>query len=413
MSQRVRRLGESSDATEWFTKKGRLAPEDQEKVEILEEALRDLWNLGRNLVLQWCPVDRGIQVLVVPHYVLAGNIDVDRTIDDDDDADEARNIFIETILSGKKRVDLDTLEKSAVAFSFATVFIKLPFQAGVALSYDVISEIIKRFGLNHIVDRAVALFDIVGFSLYSPLEQVTQLNSLSYSFNAAHAKMIAKQMDINFARTTTGDGFYVWNRDSSIQANINLYHFMHLVLADNAIANVKSVGNVTPLLRAAFHIGSHYEFYQSEGLNPTTYSYIVGDVTIELARMIDRAVPGQVVVGEFQVPMDNEITGKTIRVDTEHFIQLTEATLSSLEGLVLSGERIDAIRCYLTGDRGQGDSFTIKKYLITDKHGLTRHAYNAKINIYRENADPIFLGIQDQDLTDFAPSTDEIDDAKN
>jgi hypothetical protein len=35
---------------------------------------------------------------------------------------------------------------------------------------------------------------------------------------------------------------------------------------------------------------------------------------------------------------------------------------------------------------------------VTDKHGLTRYAYNAKINIYRENAEPIFLGVQDHDL---------------
>ncbi len=116
--------------------------------------------------------------------------------------------------------------------------------------------------------------------------------------------MLSKTIDISFARTTTtGDGFYNWNRDRSIQANINLYHFMHLVLADNAIARAKSSGNVTPLLRAAFHVGGHYEFYQSEGLNPAIYSYIVGDVTIELARLIERTVPGQVVVGDCDVPM--------------------------------------------------------------------------------------------------------------
>ena len=37
-----------------------------------------------------------------------------------------------------------------------------------------------------------------------------------------------------------------------------------------------------PLLRTCFDIGGHYEFYQSEGLSPTVYSYIVGEVTIEL-----------------------------------------------------------------------------------------------------------------------------------
>ena len=42
---------------------------------MIEDALRDLWNLGRNLVLVWCePRDKtqgGIEVLVVPHYAIA------------------------------------------------------------------------------------------------------------------------------------------------------------------------------------------------------------------------------------------------------------------------------------------------------------------------------------------------------
>ena len=42
---------------------------------------------------------------------------------------------------------------------------------------------------------------------------------------------------IAFARSTSGDGFYVWNRDEGLDGqNVNLYHFMHIVLADNAIA---------------------------------------------------------------------------------------------------------------------------------------------------------------------------------
>ncbi len=114
--------------------------------------------------------------------------------------------------------------------------------------------------------------------------------------------MLKKEIDISFARSTTGDGFYIWNRDRSIQANVNLYHFMHLVLADNAIAMSKSSASTTPRIRACFHLGSHYEFYQSEGLSPTIYSYIVGDVTIELARMIERALPGQILVGDFKMP---------------------------------------------------------------------------------------------------------------
>ena len=279
--------------------------------------------------------------------------------------------------------------------------IDLPFVAGEDLGSRTIDGLVQRYGISYVNDRAVALFDIVNFSLFPPLVQVTQLNSLAYSVNSAHSKMLSKEIDISFARTTTGDGFYIWNRDRSIQANVNLYHFMHLVLADNAIARSKARNDSTPVLRACFNVGSHYEFYQSEGLSPTTYNYIVGDVTIELARMIECAMPGQVIVGDFQVPMPDIDTDQVKKINSIQFIEKTQESLSSLEGLVLSGDEIDSIKCYLTGAKQKDGSFNIKRYRVSDKHGRTRDVFNAKINIYRRKADPIFLGTQDHDISQF------------
>ena len=34
---------------------------------------------------------------------------------------------------------------------------------------------------------------------------------------------------------------------------------------------------------------------------------------------------------------------------------------------------------------------------VVDKHGLKWLVYNAKMNIYREGREPIFLGLQEQD----------------
>ena len=56
--------------------------------------------------------------------------------------------------------------------------------------------------------RAVILIDIAEFSLYTPFEQASQLNSLSYSLNSAYNKLLSRGIEINFARTTTGDGYY-------------------------------------------------------------------------------------------------------------------------------------------------------------------------------------------------------------
>ena len=57
-----------------------------------------------------------------------------------------------------------------------------------------------------------------------------------------------------------------------------------------------------------------------------------------------------------------------------------------------------AIKCYLTGENMGGGQFNIRRLTIKDKHGLSRVAYNAKVNIYRENTQPILLGIEDRKL---------------
>ena len=375
----------------------------------LNEALHKLWNLGRNVILVWSPSPGGITVLAIPHYEIADL--ASSPLDDPGDFgggfggdvyDMGTKSFIEDVISGLKRATTEDLRRIGGLLKYDPIEIDLPFVPD--LDLDEIDDLVKRYGISYVEDRAVALFDIVNFTLYSPLEQVTQLNSLAYSVNAAHSKMLSKKIDISFTRSTTGDGFYIWNRDRSIQANVNLYHFMHLVLADNAIARRKSRRNATPLLRTCFHIGGHYEFYQSEGLSPTIYSYIVGDVTIELARMIDRALPGQVMVGDFRVPMPDLETGLVSKIDTVEFIRKTQETLSSLKGLVLSGDEIESIKCYLTGERTGDGAYSITKYLVTDKHGRTRNIYNAKINIYRKRADPIFLGVRAADLTELEVS---------
>src|SRR5690606_19934750 len=157
---------------------------------------------------------------------------------------------------------------------------------------EIIEKMVKRYSITYVPNRGVSLFDIVGFSLLTPFEQMMQLNSLSYSLNSAQSKLLTKRIGVDFSRTTSGDGFYIWNRDLSLEGNVNLYHFMQLVLADNAIAHKKAQHNTVPRLRACFHVGSSYEFHQSEGLNPTLYNFIVGDGTVEPAPVAESSLPG-------------------------------------------------------------------------------------------------------------------------
>ncbi len=367
----------------------------------LESCLHDAWALGQNSILSWSPRDDGILILVVPHYAIA-----EYTAAPADDPRLPQRVstrFITELISGDRRLTLTQMQKVARLLDVEPRFITLrQALSDNSVETQIIEKMIRRYGINYVASRAVTLFDIVGFSLLTPFEQMTQLNSLSYSLNSAHAKMLELDVGINFARSSSGDGFYIWNRDHGLEANVNLYHFMHLVLADNAIAKSKTTCNAVPRLRACFHVGSCYEFHQAEGLNPTMHDFIVGDVTIELARMIDAAMPGQILVGDFlaqlQSPtMDEEES--QMNLDAITFLQRAQGNLVKLSGLELSGEKVSAIKCYLTGERLENGEFNIRKLQIKDKHGLSRTVYNAKVNIYRELAQPILLGIEDKKLS--------------
>lgn len=364
----------------------------------IERCLLEHWSLGQNNILSWAMADDGLLILVVPHYAIAEYTSL-RT---DNRPARVSSRFITELISGDRQLSSSQMQKVARLLEVQPVYIPLRQQlSGHAVETQIIEKMIRRYGINYVASRAVTLFDIVGFSLLTPFEQMTQLNSLSYSLNSAHAKMLEQDVGINFARSSSGDGFYVWNRDDGLEANVNLYHFMHIVLADNAIARSKTTSNAVPQLRACFHVGSCYEFHQAEGLNPTMHVFIVGDVTIELARMIDGALPGQILVGDFVADLTDaefDPTATQANLDAVTFLQRAQGNLSKLSGLEFSGERVTAIKCYLTGEDMGGGQFSIRRLHIKDKHGLSRVAYNAKVNIYRELAQPILLGIEDKKL---------------
>ena len=364
----------------------------------LEKSLHQHWSLGQNNILSWTPHDGGMLILVIPHYAIAEYT----SVPSGGGAPKVSPRFITELISGDRQLTFEQMKKVARLLDVEPKYVQLrEALSGHPVENQIIEKMIRRYGINYIASRAVTLFDIVGFSLFTPFEQMSQLNSLSYSLNSAHAKMLEQDVGINFARSSTGDGFYVWNRDDGLEANVNLYHFMHIVLADNAIARSKSASKAVPRLRACFHVGSCYEFHQAEGLNPTMHDFIVGDVTIELARMIDAAQPGQILVGEFlaDAPAEADDHRQTqANIDAVTFLERAQGNLAKLSGMEFSGDRITAIKCYLTGEDMGGGQFNIRRLCIKDKHGLSRIAYNAKVNIYREGSQPILLGIEDKKL---------------
>ena len=363
----------------------------------LDKCLHELWGLGRNFILNWCPEDEGITLLVIPHYSIAAYADKSSHPHHEGPIPPSAEFF-KALISSRRQLSCRQIDNVARLLGVEKIHLPLRESLGdQPAQTQIVEKMIKRYSISYAPDRAAALFDIVGFGLLTPFEQLTQLNSLSYSMNSAQSKLMDLRIGIDFARSTTGDGFYLWNRSVGLDANINLYHFMHLVLADNALARAKAQHNTVPRLRASFHVASTYEFHQAEGLNPTLYNYIVGDLTIELARMTERALPNQVLVGEFH-DREAEQTDGSAPLDAIGFVDLATNRLERLKGLELAGERIERIKCYLTGAQLDDGHFTVRRITIRDKHGRSRNVFNAKANIYRHNAEPILLGIEDRFL---------------
>jgi hypothetical protein len=173
---------------------------------------------------------------------------------------------------------------------------------------------------------------------------------------------------------------------------------MLLLLADNALARAKARTRAVPELRSGFHIGEHYEFFQPEGLSPSLTSYLVGQVTIDLARMLDQAMAGQIVIGDF--PQPRLESGEQVESAAD-FVSRMQREVTDLAGIRLAGEHVRDIRCYLTGPLRPDGAYGISRYGGIDKHGMLRWMFNAKINIHRRDASPIYLGIRDAEVRGF------------
>ncbi|WP_201495972.1 hypothetical protein [Rubrivivax sp. A210] len=370
----------------------------------LDQALYALWKLGENLVFGWMLQPRGLLLLVARHALVIEYVQAASN-----GAEAARRAAtLESLLATDGPMTPAAFDRAATDLQLDPLLLPLPFEPERGIGLEAMAAIVARYGIRLVEDRAVVLLDAVGFSLLTPLQQVVQLGSLSCSVNSAYATLLGREININFARTTTGDGFYIWNRARGVNANVELYQLMQFILADNAMAHEQARSpHSVPRLRTCFHVGSHYEFYQSEGLNPTAFSYLVGQVTIELARMIERALPGQILVGRFSTPMldageGGSDGGKRTVVDSLDFVARTREPLKRLDGVTLAGARVDSIQCYLTGARSGDSEFGISEFEIEDKHHLRHRVYNAKVNIHRRPGAPVYLGLRDEDLGGFA-----------
>jgi len=146
-------------------------------------------------------------------------------------------------------------------------------------------------------------------------------------------------------------------------------------------------------LRAAFHVGAHFEFYQSLGHTPDTREYIVGESTISTVRFLERALPGQFVIGNFG---SEEKPSRT-----PAFLREALTLLAGLTDLHMSHAQVTRIQAYLTGTKQPDGSFAPTRFIIADKHKLRLKLFNARGVIELQTGDKIFIGLPASGLAGF------------
>ena len=148
---------------------GKLTEHARENLKHLDDGLFRHWCLGRNIILNWCPSASGIDVLVVPHYLIATFLTTHPSIPENEAQSQSKGSpedisaerFVQNLITGTRQASSETLAHIAELFAIKPTHIKLPFplNEGV-LDVDLIDEIIRRYSFSFVENRAVALFDI-------------------------------------------------------------------------------------------------------------------------------------------------------------------------------------------------------------------------------------------------------------
>jgi hypothetical protein len=271
---------------------------------------------------------------------------------------------------------------------------------------DAMDAIPRHYTVTHCRVRAVALFDMVSFSLYSAFERITQINVLAHHINLAASRVEHAGLPMDLSMSSTGDGFYIWNRNVGLPADLALYYVTCLAMAYNPLAMEDSAHDTIPLLRGCFDFGDHYEYHQASGSKPDPHGFIVGDVTIRLARLISVALPQQFLVGNsIRALGDDDGDARRLaavsRIDAPSFLGFAKQNARILAASPIGDQAIARINTYLTGDNLADNEFTINKYEVTDKHGLLHRCFNAKFNVTDTEGRSIGVGLLTRQLEQF------------
>lgn len=352
----------------------------------LERGLSKIFAHGANIVIGWHLAAHGIKVLHLPSYALSATPGFSAA-------------GLKATKYVKTEAEFHRLSQTGAKVSNIKLSFDIPNDAKTISAVD---RLMRRFSITHQPLRCVSLFDIVGFSKYEPFDRITLITMLSHHITVAAEKCRQLELPAEVNMTTTGDGFYVWNDRTGLGADVALYVVTMLTLIYNYAALAVVRAAAVPNLRCCIGFGEHFEYYQHGTNARYPQSFIVGDVTINLARMMSAAIDNQILIGS------HRRTTKDGRViDTPGFVKFAQSGLKRLVEMQIPGGKIADIKSYLTGERLMDNDFTIKRDSVVDKHDLRHSCFNAKLNVTDESGDTIQIGCLDHELEGFSTFADD------
>lgn len=225
-----------------------------------------------------------------------------------------------------------------------------------------VSQALSRFGARSWKARGIGLIDICGFTRVSPTRQLAYLMSLNKAMNTSYAYLTGHcDAIIDVRRSTTGDGYYLWNSWIGWEGDVALLAF--LIQTMTVLRQRRDEAREEPFqVRAAFTVGEVFEI-ADRGVD---YQYVrnevaVGPATSYLARLLNDAVPNQLLLGDFQ--RQGPRTDPVVRGPAD-----------LLDGAV---RRLRLGHgAYAVSDRTRAALVPNQRLRVVDKHGMSHYCFN-------------------------------------
>lgn len=350
----------------------------------LQATLVAIWRFGSVALVGWTPTSSGVELLVAPMTRLFEHIH------------RHRRLLVGGRLMGRR-----TFNEVAEQLGVQPIEIRLDAAIGDtpgAIALRDLESAMTPFSIQHTDQRAVFLVDIAGFSLLVPEQQALQVTTLEFALNLASAAIADRERGSRFLRSTTGDGFYVWSAEKGLAADLSLLAVLVVALTVLGFLRRSPAAASAPVLRSCFGIGSHYTYRQPKPDGTADSDFIVGQVTIELARLISAAKADQILVGDF-CRRASETSGS---LDAVAFLAQASERMDWLRGLALPSSRIERLALYLTGPPDGEGGFQVHALDVIDKHGISHRCFNMKVNVFLDDGDPFYCGLRHDERANLA-----------